>query len=333
LSLLADESFEAAIVDYDLGDHVGLSVLAHLRDHQPMAIRILMTGHDDLPLVVAAVNRGEAFKVVRKPFQKGEVLELLRDARSSVEALTRASITNKVVGLKQERVSLAAALCVEQLGFALQPIVHAPSREVFGREALLRPLHPDYPGPVDLLLAVERHQRVDVLGERVLLGVSDLPVPADEKLFVNLHPLQLGDPTALERAVRPLLGMAGRVVFEITERSSLQALTQWESSVALLRDRGFALAVDDLGAGYSALAMLADLQPDYIKLDRSLLTDLHRSSRRRRLVQLLCKFGVATEALVIAEGIELEEEHEAALACGVELVQGYLYGAPQLIAR
>jgi EAL domain-containing protein (putative c-di-GMP-specific phosphodiesterase class I)/CheY-like chemotaxis protein len=326
--LLGEGPVDAAIVDYDLGDHDGLAVLGHLRDTAPSCIRVLMTGHDDLPLVVDAVNRGQAFKVLRKPFQYPELLALLDEARSSVDALARASVQRKVEELQIGRVAVLDALAAEHLGFALQPIVEVASGAVFANEALLRPRHPSFPTPVDLLVAVELHHQVDRFGAAVLAGVVPHIEPDGPLTFVNVHPLQLGDPAALEAALQPLVPLAHRVVLEITERSRLQDLNRWEDSVATLRRLGFRLAVDDLGAGYSALAMLADLQPDFIKLDRSLLTALHESPRRQRLVQLLVRFGEATGAAVIGEGVEDADELAAAIACEVPYLQGYFLGAP-----
>lgn len=333
LAYLDDHSVDAAIIDYDLGDHDGLSVLRKLRDTAPTSVRVLMTGHDDLPLVVAAINRGEAFKVLRKPFQQAELLTLLEEALSSVDAMARASLTRKVAELKDERTQLLGALTPTQLGFAVQPILHAETSTLFAQEALLRPRHPAFPGPIELLVAVERHGRVQAFGEAVLAAIATWLPACPRPVFVNLHPQQLGDPAHLERSLRPLHDQAHRIVLEITERSSLQELGDWETSVHMLRDHGYSIAVDDLGAGYSTLAMLADLQPQYIKLDRSLITGLHLSSRRQRLVQLLATFGQTTGAKVIAEGIEEPEELETVVACGIPLVQGYLLGQPQPVSE
>lgn len=326
--LLADDDVDAAIVDYDLGDHDGLSLLAYLRDMSPTCVRVLMTGHDDLPLVVAAVNRGEAFKVLRKPFQYPELLMLLEQARVSVDRLTRASMEQQIGALQAQRQEVLDALRPAHIAFAAQPIVDVHTGAVFAEEVLLRPQHPQFDNPSELLAAVELHHQVPRFGSVILAGVATL-LPR-QCTFVNLHPLQLGDPVALELALQPLVPFASSIVLEITERSRLQDLAEWERSVERCRELGFRLAVDDLGAGYSALAMLADLQPDFIKLDRSLMTGLHVSARLQRLVQLLVRFGEATGARVIGEGVEEAEEMAAAIECGVPLLQGYFLGAPVL---
>lgn len=335
----ADEAFamleqgpvEAAVVDYDLGDHDGLQVLGRIRDRSPGSVRVLMTGHDDLPMVVAAVNRGEAFKILRKPFRPAALLELLAAGRSGLDAVARASVEASRGELVAEREQLAEALRPDALGFAVQPITEVSTGRVHGNEVLLRPRHPMFPGPAQLLEAVARHERIPELGRVLIARLVDVLPTLEGKLFVNLHPAQLANVDDLMVAVQPLIPVSAYVVFEITEQSSLLEAADWLASVEALRAEGFALAVDDLGAGYSALAMLADVQPDYIKLDRSLITALHTSPRRRRLVQLLATFGHATDARVIAEGIEEPEELEAVRSTGVDLVQGYLLGVPNLI--
>jgi len=151
-----------------------------------------------------------------------------------------------------------------------------------------------------------------------------------QRLFINLHPKQLGDPEGLRRAFEPLLPHAARIVFELTERSRLQDIEGWEQSVDLLGEYGVARAVDDLGAGYNALGMLADLQPQVIKLDMSLIQGIETSGRKRRRVQLLASFARATHTVLIAEGVEHACQVAPLQDCGVDLFQGYFFGRPTL---
>jgi EAL domain-containing protein (putative c-di-GMP-specific phosphodiesterase class I) len=92
---------------------------------------------------------------------------------------------------------------------------------------------------------------------------------------------------------------------------------------------GFGLAVDDLGSGYSALSMLAELQPDFLKVDMSIVRDVDSDMHKRRLVDLLCSFAEATDSRVVAEGVETRGESIALEEAGVEMMQGYLFGVPE----
>jgi len=132
------------------------------------------------------------------------------------------------------------------------------------------------------------------------------------------------------RRLTPLAPWAHRIVLEITERSKLQGLDQWEKSVEAVTAMGFSVAVDDLGAGYSSLSVLAELQPSYIKVDMSIVRGVDHEPQKRRLVELLCRFAEATDALLVAEGVETEEEAETLRAIGAHLLQGYLFGRPSL---
>src|SRR5690606_14263718 len=142
-----------------------------------------------------------------------------------------------------------------------------------------------------------------------------------------------GEPEALAERLGPLQAHASRVVLEITERSSLYGVSAWERSVAVIRSLGFEVAVDDLGAGYSALSVLAELQPRYIKIDMSIVRDSDRHTHKQRLLDLLCRFADATGAMLVAEGIETVAEADTVRACGARLLQGYLLGRPRAPAH
>ena len=118
------------------------------------------------------------------------------------------------------------------------------------------------------------------------------------------------------------------ITVEITEQSNLHAIVGWDESIQMLAETGFSVAVDDLGAGYNSLKILADLQPRYIKMDMSLVRNIDTEPRKQRLVQLISTFAAATNSLSIAEGVETEEERAALIDCGTDLLQGYFFAKP-----
>jgi EAL domain-containing protein (putative c-di-GMP-specific phosphodiesterase class I) len=150
------------------------------------------------------------------------------------------------------------------------------------------------------------------------------------KLFMNLHPDELASPAGVCERLVALQPWAHRVVLEITERSRLQGIEAWEDSVDAVTKMGFSIAVDDLGAGYSSLSVLAELQPRHIKVDMSIVRGIDSEPRKQRLVALLCRFADATGANLIAEGVETQEEAAALRICGAHMLQGYLFGRPSL---
>jgi EAL domain-containing protein (putative c-di-GMP-specific phosphodiesterase class I) len=155
-------------------------------------------------------------------------------------------------------------------------------------------------------------------------------VEGDFRLFINIHPDELADSEGMQKRLEKLAPWSHRIVLEITERSRLQAIDSWETTLSRIIDMGFFVAVDDLGAGYSSLSVLADLQPKYIKVDMSIIRNVHVEPRKRRLVELLCKFAEATDAMIVAEGVEYEEEMRTLRNCGAHLFQGYYFARPSL---
>jgi EAL domain-containing protein (putative c-di-GMP-specific phosphodiesterase class I) len=95
-----------------------------------------------------------------------------------------------------------------------------------------------------------------------------------------------------------------------------------------VRRRGVRIAVDDLGAGYSNLRYIADLEPEVVKLDRGLVAGVKRSSRRHRLVTSIVELCRSQGARVVVEGIETGEELRAVLETGAQFGQGYYFAKP-----
>jgi EAL domain-containing protein (putative c-di-GMP-specific phosphodiesterase class I) len=323
---------DAALVDYDLTNETGLQVLARLRKVHPSCLRILMTGSDDFPMVVEAVNRGEVLRVIRKPFEAGGLLATLRDAFASRDLMVEAA-SSQLKRRVDDQYAEWFSECINSdrhLQLALQPILRADNGKHVAYEALLRSNHSILDSPLAILRIAERYNGINDLGRAIFRHAKARlgQIPPGRELFVNLHPAQLGDPERLHQDLTPLIPFADRVTLEITERSRLSDLDHWEASVELLGAEGFSLAIDDLGAGYNSLSMLADLQPRYIKLDMALVRHIHREPRKQRLVQLMVTFAEATEAIAIAEGVETEEEAKCLIDCGIHLMQGYYYAPP-----
>jgi EAL domain-containing protein (putative c-di-GMP-specific phosphodiesterase class I) len=218
---------------------------------------------------------------------------------------------------------------LDSMWMAYQPIVHAATGSLFGYEALLRSEEPTLPDPGALLDAAERLDRLHEVGrvvrERASRSMHSLPPPT--LLFVNLHAADLKDET-LFSPTAPLTAIAARVVLEITERASLDAIGDVPSRVARLREHGFRIAIDDLGAGYSGLTSFTRLAPDFVKLDMSLIRDIHKTPVKRKLVHFVTALCRDLGVTVVAEGIEVVEERDTILELGCDLLQGYLLGRP-----
>ena len=181
-------------------------------------------------------------------------------------------------------------------------------------------------------------ERAGVLGEVELLCleralVNAARLPAGSILFLNLSMLGLeyieSDGDGLIGRVEAAERSPRECVLEITERTYAESASRLRERVAELRKHGFRIAIDDMGTGYSALHVLADLQPDFIKLDKMLVRDLAAAPIKRNLVSAITGFARSSQSVVIAEGVETEEEVEALLELGIELQQGFYFGYPE----
>lgn len=322
--------FDVALVDYMLPRTDGLEVMQHLRRLQPQCMRVLVTARLDLPLVIEAVNRGEVARVVSKPFEASELVRVVSETLRVRRDWKEHILAQVKVAEESERAVFDEVMAGDYLRLALQPIVSGTTQQPLAFECLLRSTHPVLNGPLPVLRAAEAAGALGELGGRVMQMAADWleRLPPGPMVFVNLHTAELEDVQALVRRLKPLIPHASRVVFEITERQDLRTVDGWEEAVELLRQVGFSIAVDDLGAGASTLALLADLKPRFIKLDMGLVRGVDTEPHKERLIELLCTFAEATGARIVAEGVETAGEGRVLSACGAHLLQGYFYGRP-----
>jgi EAL domain-containing protein (putative c-di-GMP-specific phosphodiesterase class I) len=230
-----------------------------------------------------------------------------------------------------DRIALEASFqrALETLWMAYQPIVRVADRSLFGYEALLRSEEKALPHPGAILDAAERLGRLDDLGRRIRAAAC-APVPGappGSVFFVNLHAHDLMDESLLS-SKSPLSAMANRVVLEITERASLDGVKDVRDKIAELRRMGFRIAIDDLGAGYAGLTSFASLEPEFVKLDMSLVREVDRNPTKEKLIRSMTSLCKELGMMVVAEGVETMAEREILVTIGCDLLQGYLLAKP-----
>src|SRR6185312_11016159 len=172
-------------------------------------------------------------------------------------------------------------------------------------------------------------QRLAALGRRIRHLSATALAPRDDipSLFINLHPDDIFDAELLA-SDSPLTAIAPRVVLEITERASLASSPELTDRLARLRALGFRIAVDDIGAGYSGLTSFTELMPEVVKIDMSLVRDVHKSPLKQRTIGALCALCREVGTLVVGEGVETHDERETLIALGCDLLQGYVIARP-----
>lgn len=203
----------------------------------------------------------------------------------------------------------------------LEPIADAKSKKLLGFAARMRSDEETLTTDSALVVMATRLDRLEELRRRVrdLAVRAFATAPQDALLFVDVHPSDLLDGD-LYSPEPPLARIAERVVLQVRARGLVMADLSARASV--LRFVGFRLAIADLDAGQACLAQIADLAPEFVKIDARLVKGLDTSLGRRRLVSALVSMCRSLDAVSIAEGVSTAEEREALLSAGCNVVQG-----------
>ncbi len=215
--------------------------------------------------------------------------------------------------------------------FAFQPIVDTNTREVLSYEALIRGPAGE---PAYQILRQISADRLFAFDQRVRAEAIDLAMRLQLNRHLNLNFLPGSvDSSAqsilstLEAAARANLPI-DRLVLEVVEGEIIHDHSRFTGLINKYRALGLRVAIDDFGAGYSGLNLLADFQPDQVKLDMKLISGIERHGPRQSIVRavggICCELGID----VIAEGVETEGEYAWLTSQGIHLFQGYLFAKP-----
>jgi EAL domain-containing protein (putative c-di-GMP-specific phosphodiesterase class I)/GGDEF domain-containing protein len=179
----------------------------------------------------------------------------------------------------------------------------------------------------DLVLRLERLCR-----KKAIAAAAD--IPEGRLLFLNIEPEAISDPELRDVMFTALLADAAitpdRIVLEITERTAIVDFGSFRATLEYLRALGFAVAVDDAGAGYGSLQCLAEVKPEWLKIDISLVRGVDTDEVRRQLMSSLVIFARKVGVKLVAEGIETREELETLKEIGVTYGQGFYFTKPVL---
>jgi EAL domain-containing protein (putative c-di-GMP-specific phosphodiesterase class I)/GGDEF domain-containing protein len=233
------------------------------------------------------------------------------------------------------RLRLDQTISAGTVDATFQPIVDLKRCEIAGFETLTRLTDSDgFRGPAELFDAAEKVGslwELEALTRRVCLNAA-AEWPQGAKLFLNTSPQVFADKrfgNAVLEMVRKTPGLIpARVVLEITERSDRQHLDGLAEQVRIVKAAGFEIAIDDVGAGTSGLNRIMALRPHWLKLDRELVTQIHRDRVRQNLIRFFLRFATLSGVKLIAEGIERKDELETLMDLGVIYAQGFFLGRP-----
>jgi EAL domain-containing protein (putative c-di-GMP-specific phosphodiesterase class I) len=218
-----------------------------------------------------------------------------------------------------------------QFDFAYQPIIDLRDRSIFAHEALVRGVNGE--GAASVLAQVNdsnRYRFDQQCRTKAIKGAAHLGMSS--YLSINFMPNAVYRP---ELCIRSTLEAArghnfplDRLIFETLESEHIDNYRHLTHILREYREFGFKTAIDDFGAGYSGLALLADFQPDLLKLDMGLIRNIHLDRARQAIVRGVVTMCMDLGVTVIAEGIEQAEERDFLADCGIFLMQGYWFAKP-----
>lgn len=331
---LATGCFDLILTDVTMPGMSGTQLLRAVRARDLDVPVLLITASPTVESAVDAIQNG-AIGYLIKPVSRADLI-------AAVERATKlgriASVEREVaeyLALVERRASDQSTLDAnfraarDTMWMAYQPIVDWQSQEIHAYEALVRTDEPTVRDPDQLFTLAEHRSALHDVGRRIRASVSrtltDYPTSVD--VFVNLHPADLLD-DALYSPDAPLSEFASRVILEVTERKPLDQTADIPARARRLRELGYRVAIDDLGAGYAGLTYFAQLSPDVVKIDTTLVRDIHRETIKQKLIGSLVALCKDLGMLVVAEGVETVEEREALVDLGCDLLQGYLFARP-----
>ncbi|MGH1573808.1 EAL domain-containing protein [Methylobacterium sp. P31] len=216
---------------------------------------------------------------------------------------------------------------------AFHPIVDVSRGKVWGYEALVRGTEGQGAGQILGMVDESNRYKFDqACRVKAIELAGRLFQDAETRLSINFMPNAVYEPAACIRATLEAahrVGFAHRqIMFEFTENERMTDVAHVQRIIAEYRKQGFATALDDFGAGYAGLNLLACFQPDFIKLDMELIRGIATSPARQTIVAGVIMMARQLGVAVIAEGVETEAELMALQAAGIQLFQGYLFAKP-----
>lgn len=251
-----------------------------------------------------------------------QIYRAMREAATASKSLEAREMAAKLADLRE-------TLRERSIYIDYHPIISADTGKVFGYEALARGVMRSMRSPEVMFDVASQSDLIwdlsRVCRQRALEGIKE-HLTEGQLLFMNVDPHDFADPAFTE--VELAIADPSRVVIEITERTAIKDYPKFRERLKAFRELGFRFAVDDAGSGYAGLGSIANLEPDFIKLDISLINCIDSNFIKQNLVETMVRFADDQGAQVIAEGVERAEEFEVVKALGVHLIQGFFLHKP-----
>ena len=251
-----------------------------------------------------------------------------------IEEAQAEALSQSRVDARRQAADLRELLTSREVRMVYQPLVDMSKRCVIGYEALTRLPGGQFRSP-EVVFKVASELGVLWSLERLCRqrALETLPTMSNEqRLFINVEPDSFYDPWLRSPEFLDELAGVGlepsRVVLELTERAAVKDYVAIRKVLREVRKLGYPLALDDVGSGYAGLQTIAEIRPDYLKMDMALIRNLHLDPIRRELIRTVRSFADSTGTTLVAEGVETVAELETLAGTGVRCAQGFLFARP-----
>jgi EAL domain-containing protein (putative c-di-GMP-specific phosphodiesterase class I) len=275
------------------------------------------------------INVGYSIKIFNPLIREERLIDnLIEDAK----VMTKYKQFNRSV-INQEKIQ--ELIVKEEIKTIYQPVINIVTQEIIGYEALSRgPAGTEYENPFSLFNIAEE---VGLLFEldrlcRRKAFVNAKGIKPGLKLFVNIFPATVHDPEFQGKYLRDFLKdmkiSPRSVVLEVSEQQVIENYEIFREASEHFSELGFAIAIDDMGMGYSNLKSIVELKLHYMKIDISLIRDVDKNPLKQNIVKSLVLIAKEMKAQVVAEGIETKEEYHTLQELGIIYGQGFLFARP-----
>lgn len=227
----------------------------------------------------------------------------------------------------------------QKLQCVFQPIIDLKRKRACAFEGLVRgPFNSVLHHPLNLFKVAEEQgvlYEMDTFARISTIESFAKQAAQDEHLhlFINISINAVMNPAHQKGITLDALKYFGfspeRVVIEITELQPVDDFEAFITAIDYYRSIGFKVAIDDLGSGYNGLRIWSEVRPDFVKIDRHFVSDIHLHDDKRMFMETLMTLAKSTNTRVVAEGVETEKELDVLTHLGVDLVQGYLFKKPE----
>ena len=232
----------------------------------------------------------------------------------------------------EEREAVRSLIDENLFTYRFQPIINAKTGSIYAYEALMRSGQDEKISPLSILNYAEQIGKLYDIERLTFRNVMEIMIRnmelfSDRKMFINSIPKVTLKDNDFRQLVKDFPGVLSHVVIEFTEQTELN-----EEQLQAIRSRGeqngFRVAIDDYGTGYSNVTNLLNYMPDYVKIDRNLISGIETDSKKQYFVANIVEFARENGFLSLAEGVETKEEMDTVIRLGVDLIQGYYTAKP-----